>query len=139
MDKTKDRYYVRFVEKTKETRLPLCKARTVMRVFFRCLLGSVEYLEIINEAYLDKRVSKMKRDKNGNLVRGFSESRRQELFGTIHDTEINQFREGLSDPETSEGYTSPYGGLSIQPMDEDLLVDTMSLIELINEDRLKED
>ena len=83
MDKTKDRYYVRFVEKTKETRLPLCKARTVMRVFFRCLLGSVEYLEIINEAYLDKRVSKMKKDKNGNLVRGFSESRRQELFGTI--------------------------------------------------------
>ena len=33
MDKTKDRYYVRFVEKTKETRLPLCKARTVMRCF----------------------------------------------------------------------------------------------------------
>ena len=139
MDKTKDRYYVRFVEKTKETRLPLCKARTVMRVFFRCLLGSVEYLEIINEAYLDKRVSKMKKDKNGNLVRGFSESRRQEMFGKLHDQEINAFREGLNDPETSKGYKSPYGSLIIKPMDEDLLDDTMSLIELINEDRLQDD
>ena len=107
-----------------------------MRVFFRLVLGNVDYIEIINEAYLDKRVSKMKKDKNGNLVRGFSESRRQELFGTIHDEEINKFREGLGDPETSEGYTSPYGGLSIKPMDEDLLDDTMTLIEYMNEDKL---
>ena len=58
MDSLKNRYFVRFIDKqSKEAKLPLMKKRTVMRCFFQFLLGRYEYIEICNEAYLDRRQS----------------------------------------------------------------------------------
>ena len=137
MDKTKDRFYVRVVDtQSDETRLPLCKKRTVLRAFFRLLLGSYNYMEIVNEAYLDKKVSNLKKDKKGNLVRGFGTTRRQEYFGEDHNQIIYEFKEGISDPETNEGYVSTQNGLKISPFNEQQLDDTMTLIELMNENEL---
>ena len=81
MDKTKDRFFVRMVDKkSEEVRLPLCKKRTVLRAFFRLILGTYEYMEIVNEAFLDNKVSKIKKDKSGNLVRGLGNTKRQEMY-----------------------------------------------------------
>ena len=44
-------------------------------------------------------------------------------------------KEGIEDPETNEGYYSKQHHLKIQPFDDAQLDDTMSLIELINEDK----
>ena len=136
MDKTKDRFYIRMVDKkSDEIRLPLCKKRTLLRAFFRLVLGTYEYMEIVNEAYLDKKVSKVKRDKTGNLVRGFGKTKRQEMFGSQHNKEVYEFQEGLYDPESNEGYSSEQYGLKISPFDEEQLDNTMTLIEAINEDK----
>jgi len=137
MDKTKDRFFIRMVDKkSDETRLPLCKKRTVLRAFFRLILGTYEYMEIVNEAYLDNKESKIKKDKSGNLVRGFGKTKRQEMYGEVHNHMVYQFKEGLADPETNEGYFSKEKHLKIQPFDEEQLDDTMTLIELMNEDKL---
>lgn len=135
MDSLKNRYYIRFIdEKSKEVRLPLTKKRTVIRCIFHFILGKYEYVEVVNEAYLDKRNSGIKRDKNGNLVRGFSETKRQKWYGDIHDDEVNKFKEGLYDPESNEGYNYQANGISIKPFDEEQLDNIMTAIELINED-----
>ena len=107
MDKTKDRFFVRMVDKkSDEVRLPLCKKRTVLRAFFRLILGTYEYMEIVNEAFLDNKVSKIKKDKSGNLVRGLGNTKRQEMYGEVHNHLVYQFKEGIEDPETNEGYYS---------------------------------
>ena len=137
MDKTKDRFFVRMVDKkSEEVRLPLCKKRTVLRAFFRLILGTYEYMEIVNEAFLDNKVSKIKKDKSGNLVRGLGETKRQEMYGKVHNNMVYKFKEGIEDPETNEGYYSEQHHLKIQPFDEEQLDDTMTLIELMNEDKL---
>ena len=137
MDKTKDRFFVRMVDKkSEEVRLPLCKKRTVLRAFFRLILGTYEYMEIVNEAFLDNKVSKIKKDKSGNLVRGLGNTKRQEMYGMVHNDMVYQFKEGIDDPETNEGYYSKQFHLKIQPFDEEQLDDTMTLIELMNEDKL---
>ena len=102
MDSLKDRYFIRFIEDGKEYRFPLCKGRTILRIVFGMFFGRFQYVEIANESYLDKRSFKKKKDKDGNLVRGFGDSKRVELFGKTHERTINKFREGLFDPETSE-------------------------------------
>ena len=132
MDSLKNRYYIRFLDEGKEYRLPLSKGRTVLRVIFRMFFGDIQYMEIANEAYLDKRVFKKKKDKNGNLVRGYGDSKRIELFGKSHERQINEFREGLSDPETKEGYETPY--LTIRPFTEEQLDDCMTFIEEVSAD-----
>jgi len=137
MDKTKDRFFIRMVDKkSDETRLPLCKKRTVLRAFFRLILGTYEYMEIVNEAYLDNKESKIKKDKSGNLVRGMGKTKRQEMYGEVHNHMVYEFKEGISDPETNEGYFSKENHLKIQPFDEEQLDNTMTLIELMNEDKL---
>ena len=109
------------------------KKRTVMRCFFQFLLGRYEYIEICNEAYLDRRQSSTKRDKNGTLVRGFSGTVRQNWYGISHDQKVNQFKEGLYDPENSKGYKGKEE-VGISPFDEEQLDDIMTAIEMINDD-----
>ena len=134
MDSLKNRYFVRFIDKqSKEAKLPLMKKRTVMRCFFQFLLGRYEYIEICNEAYLDRRQSSTKRDKNGTLVRGFSGTVRQNWYGISHDQKVNQFKEGLYDPENSKGYKGKEE-VGISPFNEGQLDDIMTAIEMINDD-----
>ena len=132
MDSLKDRYFIRFIEDGKEYRFPLCKGRTILRIVFGMFFGRFQYVEIANESYLDKRSFKKKKDKDGNLVRGFGDSKRVELFGNTHERTINKFREGLFDPETSEGYESKY--LTIRPFNEEQLDDCMTVIEEVSAD-----
>jgi len=141
MDKTKNRFFIRVVDKkSDEVRLPLCKKRTVLRAFFRLMLGTYDYMEIVNEAYLDNKESTIKKDKSGNLVRGFSGgTKRQQMYGEVHNEKVYKFKEGLYDPETNEGYVSKEYGLTIQPFCEEQLDNTMTLIELMNEDDLDYD
>ena len=133
MDKIKHRYFVRYIEEDKEYRLPFSKQRTVVRAFFQLLFGNFQYMEIVNEAYLDKRVFKKKRDKLGNLVRGYGETKRQEWFGKEHEQRMNQFREGLFDPETKIGYEG--SGITIKPLEEEQLDDCFYVLKQINEDK----
>ena len=58
------------------------------------------------------------------------------MYGEVHNDMVYQFKEGIDDPETNEGYYSKQFHLKIQPFDEEQLDDTMTLIELMNEDKL---
>ena len=71
MDRLKDRYFIRYNTKQQQgVRLHLCSARTLMRVFIHFISDDdFHSLEIYQEDYFNKAVSKMER-KNGTLTAG---------------------------------------------------------------------
>ncbi len=136
MDSTKDRFFVRFNSK-KSTQaavnqeLPLCKKRTVLRLFFQLLLGDFDYMEVYNEGYLNKK-SFTKEKVDGVTVRGKGKTMRAKMHGEFFDDSVRKFEEGLYDPETREGYECV--NQTIKPFDEEGLDNCMSLIEYINDE-----
>ena len=108
MDRLKDRYFIRYNTKSQQgVRLPLCSARTLMRVFIHFVSDDdFHSLEIYQEDYFNKAVSKMER-KNGTLTAGKRQTLRQKVLGPAaigFEQLTSQFQEGLYDPEKNGKY-----------------------------------
>ena len=101
-----------------------------MMLFFQFLLGQFEYLEIYNESYLGRKTFH-KEVIDGISTRGKAKSLRQTFRDEQYESQVNKFLEGQYDPETKEGYLTD--NQTIKPLDEDMLDNTMSLIEYIND------
>ena len=57
MDKLSNRYFIRYnTEKHTNVRMPLCSAKTLLRVFIQFIIADFHSLEIYREDYFDKKV-----------------------------------------------------------------------------------
>ena len=105
MDKLNNRYFIRYNTETETNiRMPLCSAKTLLRIFIQFFIADFHSLEIYREDYFDKKVFSKER-KNGVLVRGNGISLRAKTTGDSHwDGLTTKFREGLYDPEDNGTY-----------------------------------
>ena len=140
MEKLNSRYFVRIKHKGKDTaeRLPLANRQTVLRVFVHFLLGNIHSIEVWNEEYFDRKVMGEKERINGKLVRKNGITMREKVIndstivgGTMYNQLVNQFREGLYDPEGKSGYKNETSNIS--RFTEEQFEDAIELFTLIYE------
>ena len=140
MDKLKDRYFIRVKHKGRDIaeRLPLANRQTLLRIFVHFLLGKINSIEVWNEEYFDRKVMGKKERINGKLVRKQGMTMREKVLnegsifcGGMYNQLVNQFREGLFDPEGKSGYTNETS--SIQKLTEQQFEDAIELFTLIQE------
>lgn len=133
MDKLSNRYFIRYNnEKQTNVRMPLCSAKTLLRVFIQFLIADFHSLEIYREDYFDKKVFTKER-KKGVLVRGQGISLRAKTIGDPHwDGLISKFREGLYDPEKNGTYNGNYN--TITQFDEDGFESAIAVLATIQDE-----
>ena len=136
MDRLKDRYFIRYNTKQQQgVRLPLCSARTLMRVFIHFISDDdFHSLEIYQEDYFNKPVSKMER-KNGTLTAGKRQTLRQKVLGPSSigfEHLTSQFQEGLYDPEEGDTYNGQEA--VIQKFDEEQFGNAMEMFAIIQDE-----
>jgi len=140
MDKLKDRYFIRLRHQGEELpeRLPLANRETLFRVFIHFLFGKINSLEVWNEKYFDRKVMAKPERINGKLIRKNGITLRQKTLeggvsigSAVYDQLANQFREGLYDPESKDGYTNETSNIS--RFTEEQFDDAMELLTLIHE------
>jgi len=140
MEKLNSRYFVRIKHKGKDTaeRLPLANRQTVLRVFVHFLLGNIHSMEVWNEEYFDRKVMGKKERINGKLVRKEGMTMREKVIneatingGSLYNKLVNQFREGLFDPESSSCYENETS--KIARFTEQQFEDAIELFTLIHE------
>ena len=138
MEKLKDRYFIRINHKGEDIpeRLPLANKQTLFRVFVHFLFGNIHSMEVWNEKYFDRKVVGEKERINGKLVRKNGTTLRQKTITpyedyATYDQLVNQFREGLYDPESSSGYTNESS--NIARFTDKQFEDAIELITLIQE------
>ena len=140
MEKLKNRYFIRIKNKGRDIaeRLPLANRQTLLRTFVHFLLGNIHSIEVWNEEYFDRKVMGEKERINGKLVRKNGITMREKVIndstivgGTMYNQLVNQFREGLYDPEGKSGYKNETSNIS--RFTEEQFEDAIELFTLIYE------
>jgi len=140
MEKLKNRYFIRIKHKGDDIpeRMPLANRQTLLRVFVHFLLGNMNSIEVWNEEYFDRKVMGKKERINGKLVRKEGTTMREKVLngtsisgGFIYNKLVNQFREGLFDPEAGNFYENEKS--KIARFTEQQFEDAIELFTLIHE------